>query len=212
VDERRHIGRSGLVRRLREIDGEPGRTLYADGAAHFEREEETLVVRPPFGVAELGELDGVVVAPLVEELERDRRVGALLVRLGGYAVGVLEGERVVASKTGSRLVHGRHRAGGSSANRFRRRREEQARAALDDAAAEAARVLLPWVDRLDAVALGGDRDAVRRTLASRRDLEPLGALALGRFFSVPEPRRRVLEALPYDLYASEVTVEHNARP
>jgi peptide subunit release factor 1 (eRF1) len=151
------------------------------------------------------------VAPLVDELERDRRIGVLLVRLGGYATGVLDGEQLVASKTGSRLVHGRHRAGGSSANRFRRRREEQARAALDEAADAAARVLLPWLDRLDAVAFGGDREAIRRTLSTHRDLAPLHALALERFFAVPEPRRRVLEALPYDLYAAEVTAEEASR-
>src|SRR5690242_10066480 len=81
-------------------------------------------------------------------------VAALLVRLGGYAVGVFEGERLLASKVGSRFVKGRHKKGGSSANRFRRRREEQARAFIDAAVATAERVLEPHRERIERVALG----------------------------------------------------------
>lgn len=198
------IGRRGLVRRLRLMEGEPGHTRYADGAVEIERADERLVVRPPFPLRHVADYERVRVGPLIEELERDRLVAVLLVRLGGYVAGVLDGERIVASKTGTRLVHARHRAGGSSANRFRRRREEQA-GRLHEAAAEVAvRVLAPWLSRVEAVALGGDRTAVRATLAERRELEALEALALPRFFAVPEPRLRVLEAFPYELYAAEV--------
>ena len=112
-------------------------------------------------------------------------------------------------RSGTRLVHGRHKAGGSSSNRFRRRREEQAAVLHESAAATAARILLPWVGRLEAVVLGGDREAVRQTLAERADLAPIAALAQARFVAVPDPRLRVLQALPYELYSAEVTsTEH----
>lgn len=187
------------------MEGEPGRSIYADGAARLERADEVLTVRPPFGLDETATYDRVRVAPLVEELERDRVVAVLLVRLGGYLAGVIDGERIVASKTGTRFVKGRHKAGGSSSNRFRRRREEQARALADDAAEVAVAVLGPWLDRVDAAALGGDRTAIRATLDTRPELARLEALAVPRFFTVPDPRLRVLEAFPYDLYAAEVT-------
>jgi peptide subunit release factor 1 (eRF1) len=149
----------------------------------------------------------VVVEPLLAALRADPTVAVLLVRLGGYALGVFEGERLVASKVGSRFVKGRHKKGGSSANRFRRRREEQERALLEAAAAEAARVLGPWRGQVDHVALGGDRTAVGRTLAERPDLHWLAPLALERFFDVPDPRLRVLAELPYQLYAAKVVEE-----
>src|SRR5262245_21091735 len=38
---------------------------------------------------------------LVEHATRERRVGVVLVRLGGYAVGVFQGAELVASKVGS---------------------------------------------------------------------------------------------------------------
>ena len=147
------------------------------------------------------------VEPLLDALLVEPTVAVLLVRMGGYAVGVFEGEKLVASKVGTRFVKGRHKKGGSSANRFRRRREEQERELIDAAAEEAARVLGPWRERVEHVALGGDRTAVSRVLGARADLAWLQPLALERFFDVVDPRLRVLEALPYQLYAAKVVEE-----
>jgi peptide subunit release factor 1 (eRF1) len=200
----RWVGRANVAKRLAPLDGTPGRSVYAEGAARFDTAEETIVARPPFPLRHAAEYEVVRVGPLLEEIAEDRRVGAVLVRLGGFAVGVFEGEQLVASKVGQRLVHGRHRAGGSSANRFRRRRDEQARAALLAAGDTAGAVLGPERERLDAVALGGNREAIRRMLELRPELRWLDDLALARFFTVPEPRRAVLDRMPYDLYAVEI--------
>jgi Actinobacteria/chloroflexi VLRF1 release factor len=200
----RYIGRVNLAKRLRALDGSPGRSVYRGGTARFELDEGSLTVVPPFGLEHESEYDRIRAGPLLDALFEDRVVAVLLVRLGGYAAGVFEGERLVASKVGSRFVKGRHKKGGSSANRFRRRREEQERELIDAAAAEAARVLGPWRGRAERAALGGDRSAVSRVLAARAELAWLEPLALARFFDVPEPRLRVLEALPYQLYAAEV--------
>ena len=132
---------------------------------------------------------------LVGHVGRDRRVGVLLVRLGGYAAGVFEGDRLVASKVGSRQVHGRSAAGGQSQQRFARRREGQVRVALAAAADNVVRILVPEAARLDAVVLGGDRTAVDEVLADRR-LEALRPLVTGRLLDVPDPRLKVLEATP----------------
>jgi hypothetical protein len=200
----RYVGRRNLVARLARLDGAAGASAYRDGEARFAHADGTLVVRPPFGLALEAEFDEVHVAPLVAELERDHLVAVLLVRLGGYAVGVLDGEALVASKVGQRLVHGRHRAGGSSANRFRRRRANEMRALHAEAAEVAVRVLGPWLDRVERAALGGDRTAIRATLAERRELARLQEIALDRFLTVPDPRRAVLDAAAYDVYAARV--------
>jgi hypothetical protein len=189
---------------------EEGRTVYADGAARVETGEETLVVRPPFGLVHEGAYDRVELGPLLEALDADHVVAALLVRLGGYAVGVFDGERLVASKVGTRFVKGRHKKGGSSANRFRRRREQQARELVEAAAETALRVLEPYHDRVEFVALGGDRRAVDEVLASEPRLGWLAERALPRFFTTGDPRQRELEHLPYELYAAELETTKGA--
>jgi hypothetical protein len=204
----RYIGRANLAKRLAPLEGTAGSARYHDGRARLELPAGPLTVTPTFGLDHEGEYERVVVAPLLDALGEDHAVAALLVRLGGYAVGVFEGERLVASKVGSRFVKGRHRKGGSSANRFRRRREGQERDLLEEAAAETARVLGPWREQVERVALGGDRAAIGRVLAARGDLAWLEPLALERFLTVPEPRRRVLDELPYQLYAARVVEGH----
>lgn len=132
---------------------------------------------------------------LLEHALRDRCVGVLLVRLGGYAAGVFEGPRLVSSKVGSRQVHGRSAAGGQSQQRFARRREGQARVALGAAADNAVRILVPAAAGLDALVTGGDRAAVEEVLADRR-LATLVPLVSGRLLDVPDPRLVVLRATP----------------
>jgi Actinobacteria/chloroflexi VLRF1 release factor len=201
----RFIGRDNVRKRLEPLEGTPGRTTYADGTVQIESESEQILVRPSFGLAHEGTYDTVHVGPLLEEIVRDHVVAAVLVRLGGYAVGVFDGERLVASKVGSRFVKNRHKKGGSSANRFRRRREEQARALVDEAAEVTERVLAPWKERAPFAALGGDRTAIDLVLTGRPELAWLRERSLARFFTVVEPRQRVLEQLPYDLYSVEVS-------
>jgi hypothetical protein len=200
---RRLIGRRNVAKLLGDLGD--GRTSYGDGAARIETAAETLLVRPPFGLAHEGEYDSVELGPLLAALEADHVVGALLVRLGGFAAGVFDGERLVASKVGTRFVKGRHKKGGSSSSRFRRRREEQERELVDAAAETALRVFEPWRARIEFVALGGERRAVERVIDARPELAWLRERALPRFFTVGDPRLRDLEQLPYELYSAEVS-------
>ncbi len=135
----------------------------------------------------------------------DRTVGVLLVRLGGYAAGVFSGgtPRLVASKVGSRLVHGRSAAGGTSQHRFARRREKQAREALEAAADCAVGVFGPVSGELDALVLGGDKRAMA---ALREDvrLRPYFDLAVDRFLTVPDPRLTVLQGTPRQFRAIRI--------
>jgi peptide subunit release factor 1 (eRF1) len=204
----RYVGRENVRKRLEPLQGQPGRTMYADGAVRIQTAGETITVRPPFGLAHARAYESIELGPLFEELARDHLVAAVLVRLGGFAVGLFDGERLVVSKVGSRFVKGRHKKGGSSSSRFRRRREEQERALIEAAAGTAGTVLEPHRERIEHVALGGDRAAARKVV---EQLPWLGEKALPRFFTVREPRHRELERLPYDLYAAEVSEEPRAQ-
>ena len=144
---------------------------------------------------------------LLEHVARERTVGVLLVRLGGHAAGVFRGTTLIDSKVDSKLVHGRHRKGGSSSGRFARRRAGQARVALQAAADVAARVLRAPAEagELDAVVLGGDRSALKTVLEDPR-LAAVGALAVERVLEVGDPRLAVLQATPDAFRATVVVV------
>src|SRR6266851_2060852 len=154
----------------------------------------TAECHPPFPPADLGQAGLAAKA----HPAADRTVGVLLVRLGGYAVGVFAGSppRLVSSKTGSRPVHGRSAAGGWSQHRFARRRENQAATALRAAADAAAEVFGQYgPDGLDVVVLGGDKRSAAGLRADAR-LENYLARATDRFLTVPDPRLAVLRDIP----------------
>ncbi|HEY6421712.1 MAG TPA: acVLRF1 family peptidyl-tRNA hydrolase [Pseudonocardiaceae bacterium] len=142
--------------------------------------------------APVGQRAGLQTDDLLDHLLAPRTIGLLLVRLGGYSVGIARAGVVLTSSTGSRLVHGRSAAGGQSQQRFARRREGQARVALRAAADTVARVLLPRAEELDAVVLGGDAAALRKVTADPR-LAALLLRAEPRVLDIPEPRRAVLD-------------------
>ena len=89
---------------------------------------------------------------LVEHCLRDRRIGVLLVRRGGYAVGVFDGTKLLASKVGSSYVQGTTKAGGWSQQR-------QRALARADAGAEGPDALGPRDDERRDGAEGVERDA-----------------------------------------------------
>jgi peptide subunit release factor 1 (eRF1) len=158
---------------------------------------------PPLPEAARGERPGFHPDPLLAHVRHERTVGVLLVRLGGHAAGVFAGDRLLDSKVGSRLVHGRHRKGGSSSGRFARRREGQARVAVQAAADVAARILVPRAAELDAVIVGGDRRALDAVLADAR-LAVLRDRVAERVLDVPDPRLTVLKAMPERFLATIV--------
>lgn len=169
--------------------GETVRLEAADGSS-----ASIEVPWPPLGEGE----DATAI--LLDHVQAPRRLGLLLVRKGGHAVGVVGPEGLTAAKVGSRHVQGRAKAGGWSQQRFARRRENQARDAYAAAADAAAAVLLPVLDRLDGLVTGGDRRAVAEVLRDSR-LRPLSDLPQGRFLAVPEPRRKVLDKAAGDCRA-----------
>jgi Actinobacteria/chloroflexi VLRF1 release factor len=146
---------------------------------------------------------------LVRHVSRERRVGALLVRKGGYAVGVFTGRQLITSKVGSSYVQGKTKAGGWSQQRFARRRQNQAEKAYAAAADAAWTVLLPAVDELTTVILGGDRPAVTAVLADSR-LAPIRAKSSPGVLPVAEPRQAVLREFPDQFLAVSIRLNHLA--
>jgi hypothetical protein len=145
-------------------------------------------------------------AAMAAHAAADRTVGVLLVRLGGYAVGVFAGSppQLVSSKTGSRPVHGRSAAGGWSQHRFARRRENQAATALRAAADAAAGIFGRYgADGLDAVVLGGDKRSAAGLRGDAR-LAPYLDRAVDRFLTVPDPRLAVLREVPREFGAIRI--------
>ncbi len=194
----------GLCERL---DGVPGSSRYAGDEVRFETAEEHLVIVPPFPLAEDRHDEAVVrTGPLRDSLLRPRRVGLVVVRLGGFGAGVYDDEHVIEIRSGTRFVKNRNRKGGSSSGRFARRRGEQARDLHDRAAALADEVLAPHARSLDHLVLAGDRLALAAVVERSPLLRSLEPLVVPSRVPVPgDPRRATLENMARELWSSRVS-------
>jgi len=164
-----------------ERHGVPERSPGADPHA------VPLVLSAPDGaVAEvLAWADGQVSLP--------SRLGLVLVRRGGYAVGLASGDTLTDHYCGTRYVQSRTAAGGWSQQRFARRRGNQADALVARVVEQSVdRLLEPRGPRVDGLVVGGDKALVRQVLDDPL-LAGLGELPRREFYDVPDPRLKVLQ-------------------
>ena len=200
----RRVARASVLALCDRLDRAAGSTRYAAGSARFASERETVEITPPFHFEHWANADRIDTGPLRAHLAAPRRVGLLVVRLGGYGAGVYENEQLVSGKHGVRFVKNRNKKGGSSSNRFRRRRGEQARDAYDRSTALAEEILAPYAKRLDEFVLAGDRIGLEQVIERSRLLTDLTRQASTLPIHVPEVRRAVLEGLGRELWSSAV--------
>ena len=131
-------------------------------------------------------------------------VGVLLIRRGGYAVGLARAAVLTDSKVGKRHVQSRTAAGGWSQQRFARRRGNQADELVRAVTEHTLRILPRGIPR--GLVVGGDKALVRAVLDDPR-LAHLDALPRRELYDLPDPRRGVLEDALRRGRAVRVTIE-----
>ncbi|UUL75219.1 acVLRF1 family peptidyl-tRNA hydrolase [Pseudarthrobacter sp. Fe7] len=176
------------------------RLLAADGAEALLQPPWPADGRPGRGGGPLERLAALASQP--------RRLGLLLVRRGGYGIGVASEGTLLASKAGTRYVQSRTAAGGQSQQRFARRRSNQADALVGAVAQQAAEVF--GAAAFEYLVPGGDRALADLVLE-----EPLlrGYARLPRlaYLDVVEPRAAVLKKAAADACSVRVTVTDPAQ-
>jgi hypothetical protein len=176
-----------------------------DGALHLTGGDGgTAVITPPFTV------DATTPADFIAAVQRVPRAGVILIRRGGFAAAVVEGDAVLSSDIGKRHVQGRTAAGGWSQQRFARRRDKQVHELVDAAADYAARVIVPALP-VDYLATGGDRPLIEAVVEDSR-LRRLRDLPRGPHLDVPDPRRDVVTSLPERLSTVRIDIADVAHP
>ncbi|RAX17925.1 hypothetical protein DC347_04180 [Pseudarthrobacter sp. AG30] len=180
--------------RLRD-DDDGLRLLAADGTEALLQAPWPADGRPGRGNGPVDRLAALASQP--------RRLGLLLVRRGGYGVGVACEGMLLASKAGTRYVQSRTAAGGQSQQRFARRRSNQADALVASVAEQAAGVFggAPF----EYVVPGGDR-ALADLVLQQPPLRPYLPLPRLAYLDVIEPRAAVLKKAAADACSVRVQV------
>ena len=163
-----------------------------------------LVFWPPFPVVETILYRSFEPGPLKSMLEKDWKLGLILIRLGQWAIGIFEGEKLIDGQAGTGLVHARHHKGGSSANRFARHREKQMEYFFTRIEGHARELIEPRLKEFDYFLYGGARDTLLKMQKQCHFFQPLEGRVVNRLLSVREPRRSAFEQAAAQAYASVV--------
>ncbi|MFJ5860159.1 acVLRF1 family peptidyl-tRNA hydrolase [Pseudarthrobacter sp. NPDC092439] len=161
-----------------------------DGVRLVAADGTTALLQPPWPPDGRPGRGADAVERLAALATQPRRLGLVLVRRGGYGIGVASEGRLLASKAGTRYVQGRTSAGGQSQQRFARRRGNQADALVDAVAAQATAVF-GSAPPFEYLVPGGDRILADQVLAHPALRAYSGAPRLA-WLDVPEPRAAVV--------------------
>ena len=145
----------------------------------------------------------VTLDSMADAAREPRTVALILIRRGGYSVGVARNGKLLASKTGTRYVQSRTAAGGWSQQRYARRRANQASSLVQAAAEQAAAVFAGHP--ADCVQLGGDRTLAQEVL-QQPGMARYARLPLLPFTAVPDPRLAVLQRAAAEALSLRITI------
>jgi hypothetical protein len=165
--------------------------------------QKCLVV-PPFPATEKQAVLPLDLAQVRTQLQKDLTIALVLVRLGSYAVGVSRGEKLLSSKVGTGLVHGRHRQGGSSSHRFERHRDKQIETFLNRVCEHVHEIIGPYVKQLDYIVYGGARETILQAQKYCPLLMKMETPVLPPLLDIPDPRLPVLEKALARVWSSTV--------
>jgi peptide subunit release factor 1 (eRF1) len=137
-------------------------------------------------------------------LGHDSRIAVVLVRLGAFSIGICLGTKIIDSKTGTGLVHSRHKKGGSSQARFARHREKQIEEFLGRVCSHARERIEPHARSLDYLVYGGARTTILTLRKQCRFLGQFDDRILRMILDIPEPNRTVLEKAVDTIWSTDV--------
>lgn len=172
-----------------------------NGAVLFWGSTRKYLVLPPFPFREKTMFAGCITEPLRQLLDSNFKIGLILVHLGTYAIGICQGEELITSKVGTGLVHGRHKKGGSSQQRFQRRRQKQIQEFLDRVCTHVLEQLEPYAQELNYIVYGGPRHTVLLLQKRCAFLQSFEDRVLP-LLDVPSLRQKVLETAVGRIWSS----------
>lgn len=181
------------------------------GVSLFIGANTAMAVRPPFPIANDEFVGGTETAALRDLMAKPTTVGIVLLRLERYAIGVVQGDRLISTKTESRYMKNRHRAGGSSQRRFERSRERLIRELFDKTCEMSRTIFEPFESTIDYLMFGGERHTLGGFRKRCSYLTRFDDKTLERLLRIDRPNQKTLEKMPEEVSLSRVYLfEHEA--
>jgi peptide subunit release factor 1 (eRF1) len=174
------------------------------GIALFLEEGSATCIVPPFPIKRFVRFEGTNIEPLTSLLNQDLIIGIILLRLGRCAVGILNGESLVARKTLTRYVKSRHKAGGSSQRRFERSRERLIREFFDKSCEAISSIMNPVRKDMHYLLFGGEQNIIKRFSKRCTFVNTMTDVTLRRIVQVEKPGTKSINEISTEVWKSQI--------
>ena len=161
-----------------------------------------LAIAPPFPIQ--SELQTIDRDTLLQSIDPPLYVGIILIRYGYVAIAIAHDETIAVTKTDTRWVPNKHRAGGQSANRFKRSREKWAREFFDKSARLAADRFSAYPHQLHYLIFGGDKHVINQFIQRANLPDNLADRILPRRLNTLRPNRNALKDAVRQTWSSTI--------
>lgn len=175
------------------------------GLVVFARRNSIDIVEPSFPVLRDFTYNTYNLEDLKTIFNKPRLIGVILLRLGRFALAVLENEQIIASKTEGRYVKNRHKAGGSSQRRFERSRERLVRELFDKSCQEMNKLFEGYFDRMDHIFLGGERHTLNGLKKRCSSILNHEYKIMDRLLDISIPNQKALSVISRQVYSSNIS-------
>lgn len=175
------------------------------GAVIFWGPDRKYLILPPFPIKAEHVSAGYDTGPLRSLLSYDFVIGIVLVRLGAYSIGICRGTDIIDSKTGTGVVHARHKKGGSSQARFARHRDKQIESFLGRVCDHARERVQAHAGPLDYLVYGGAWTTILSLRKRCPFLSQFDDRTLRMLLDIPDPRKAVLARALGEVWTTTIT-------
>ncbi len=164
--------------------------------------EPRLAIAPPFPIQT--EAETTDRETLLQSIDPPLHVAIILIRYGYVAIAIAHDETIIISKTDTRWVPNKHRAGGQSANRFKRSREKWAREFFDKSANLATERFNAYTHHIDHLIFGGDKHVINQFLQRANLPNNLSDRILTRRLNTLRPNHNALKDAVRQTWSSTI--------
>ncbi|MEM7821442.1 MAG: Vms1/Ankzf1 family peptidyl-tRNA hydrolase [Candidatus Aenigmatarchaeota archaeon] len=170
---------------------------------YWSKLEKNIIIVPPIPIKEEFYVDKKFrVEQLKEIFTKKYLIGVILVRIGDYAIGIFDGDKLILSKCGSRFVTAKQKKGGSSAARFGRIRKLEVENFLKGVRNELKK-FEPYIERLDYVFFGGTGITIKKLLSEKID-KKIEEKRVGRIIDIKEINKKSLEKILEEIWKTKI--------
>ena len=165
-----------------------------------------LLIVPPFPIIKNEYLPTFNLDQFNHILRENLQIGIVLLRLGSYVLGRVQYGKIITSKSGTRYVKSKHKAGGQSQRRFERNREKWIESLYNQVCQHFKIKIDPYYKEIDYLIFGGEKIVINNFLKTCQNVDKFYEKLLKKNLNYRNPNINALKSASNKIWNSQIII------